>query len=50
MSNSSSDEGPPVKRPRILAEKDHFGHLIVILEHASIETVKGGAVTVVLWF
>ena len=34
------DSGRPSKVPRLLAEKDSQRRLIVILEHASLETVK----------
>ena len=37
------DEFRPPKMPRTLAEKDSAKRLIVILENASLETVKVGA-------
>ena len=45
---SARDDEPPHKVPRVLMEKDRSKRLIVILEHASLETVKviNGIITV----
>ena len=37
---SDQEDEPPSKVPRVLKEKDRSKRLIVILEHASLETVK----------
>ena len=37
---SDHEDEPPNKIPRVLKEKDRSKRLIVILEHASLETVK----------
>jgi len=39
---SAQEDEPPHKVPRVLMEKDRSKRLIVILEHASLETVKTG--------
>ena len=41
VKDMSDHEGePPHKIPRVLKEKDRSKRLIIILEHASLETVK----------
>ena len=37
---SAQEDEPPHKVPRVVMEKDRSKRLIVILEHASLETVK----------